>query len=346
MLKRHLSIALAFTLLCSPLLSHAQNAGGDSGFFDRKAEGWFWYKEEIPEEPPEPEEPEPEIVAAPPPEPAPIEEVEPARPKGPEVFSAAWFRENLPKYKDAAWDNPTIENVRTYMYLQRYAMDRSEQFANASEMAVVGDPFLDEETRRPSASFASQTLDRWAGRNKDNITHKIAQKAGLFFFFESDSDTSRIQAPILKMLETRDGFTILPISLDGKPLPDGSFPNFRTDQGQADAMGVDALPALFLVSEDREVEPIAQGVLALTELKSRIILAAKRRGWISDEEFNKTKPILNLDNNIAAILDAHSYELGQQSGQTSTEDDGTNFIPPEQLSDFIREKLRTSSGAQ
>lgn len=82
------------------------------------------------------------------------------------MFSAEWFRENLPKYKDLAWNNPTVENVRTFLYLQRFAIDRSEQFSDATELAVVGDPFLDEITRRPAATFASQQVDRDAGNAK------------------------------------------------------------------------------------------------------------------------------------------------------------------------------------
>jgi conjugal transfer pilus assembly protein TraF len=337
MLRIHritLIAAAAYLLLAQ--IAFAQADGQPSRFYDRKAEGWFWYNEEVPEEEVETEEPPPEPLAtkqsAEPPQQQPV-----SRPTGPAVFSAGWFRENLPKYRDAAWDNPTIENVRTYMYLQRYAMDRSEQFANTTELAVVGDPFLDEESRRPSATFASQKLDRWAGMAKDEIAQKIAKQAGIFFFFRSDSDTSRIQAPILKMLEARDGFTVLPISVDGKPLPDGIFPHYRTDEGQAEKLGVEIFPSLYLVSADREVEPIAQGVMSLADLKHRIILVAKRRGWISDDEFNKTKPILNQDSNIAAILDAQSYEISNlTAGSRDTE---TNFIPPEELSEFIRQKL-------
>lgn len=339
MLRFYRAILLALGVSLIAPLTHAQDSDPENRFYDRKAEGWFWYKEEIPKEEPEPEKPEPKVVAAPPPnqnQPEP-EESEPELPQGPAVFSAAWFRENLPKYKDAAWDNPTIENVRTYMYLQRYAMDRSEQFADATELAVVGDPFLDEESRRPSATFASQKLDRWAGQEKDQVAHQIAQKAGIFFFFRSDSDTSRVQAPILKMLELRDGFTILPISVDGKPLPGGIFPDFRTDQGQAEKLGAEVFPSLYLVSEDREVEPIAQGVLSLADLKHRIILVARRRGWISENEFNKTKPIMNMDNNIAAILDAQSYEISSMAKDSS--DSETNFIRPEKLSEFIKQKL-------
>lgn len=127
---------------------------GRVGFYERKEEGWFWYKEEPQKTEKKPEEPEPKPVAdtkpTPPKPPA-------AQPSGPEMFSAEWFRENLPKYKDLAWNNPTIENVRTFLYLQRFAIDRSEQFSDATELAVVGDPFLDEITRRPAGYLCFAT---------------------------------------------------------------------------------------------------------------------------------------------------------------------------------------------
>ena len=69
--------------------------------------------------------------------------------EGPAVFSADWVKENLEVYKKVAWDNPTVENLRAYLTLQRFAIDRSEQFAYAGRMAVEGDPFLDEVSRNP-----------------------------------------------------------------------------------------------------------------------------------------------------------------------------------------------------
>jgi conjugal transfer pilus assembly protein TraF len=332
--NKKILFAIGLSIISTSVLSQDQDS--NSRFYDRKAEGWFWYNEEIPEEEPEQEEIEPEITAV---QPKQEEQSTPelSIPQGPNVLSSAWFRENLPKYKDQAWDNPTIENVRVYMYLQRYAMDRSEQFADATELAVVGDPFLDEETRRPSATFASQKLDRWAGQEKDSLTRNIAKKAGIFFFFRSDSGTSRTQAPILKMLAARDGFTILPISVDGKPLPNDIFPQYKIDDGQAEKLGVTTFPALFLVSENNEIEPISQGVLSLADIKHRIVLVAQRRGWITEEEFNKTIPIMNLDSNIAAILEDKSYELSDIARETNNQE--TNFIPPEKLAEFIKQKL-------
>jgi conjugal transfer pilus assembly protein TraF len=333
MFKPHkIALIAAFLMIHTPGIS-AFESNSDSRFYDRKAEGWFWYNEEIPEPEPELEElPEPiaSVIAEPPTETA------PPQPSGPSIFSAAWFRENLPKYQDAAWDNPTVENVRTYMYLQRYAMDRSEQFADTTELAVIGDPFLDEESRRPSAVFASQKVDLWAGREATNLSQKIGQRAGIFFFFDSKSDTSIIQAPILQKLADEDGYNILPISIDGQPLPGNMFPDYRVDEGQAENLGVEVLPALFLVTENREIEPIAQGVLALNDLKRRIILVSKRRGIITDEEFNKTRPFED-GTNIAAILDSKSVQLADIASKSEEFDE--NFIPPDQLGAFIRNQL-------
>ncbi|HGH5042525.1 TPA: conjugal transfer protein TraF [Salmonella enterica subsp. enterica serovar Minnesota] len=180
--------------------------GTRPGFYERKEEGWFWYKEEPKEPEKKPEKPKPKPVAeAKPTQPKPAAPL----PSGPEMFSAEWFRENLPKYKDLAWNNPTVENVRTFLYLQRFAIDRSEQFSDATELAVVGDPFLDEITRRPAATFASQQVDRDAGNAKNMLLKSVAERVGIFFFYKSDDDYSDLQAPLIKMLEQGEGFSII-----------------------------------------------------------------------------------------------------------------------------------------
>lgn len=331
-----LSILLVTALTLGSSLP-AWSLESQSRFYDRKEEGWFWYKEDPPEPEKKPKKPEPKPVVAakpvqaPPPAPAAI--------PGPEMFSAKWFRENLPKYKDLAWDNPTIENVRTFLYLQRFAIDRSEQFSDTSELAVVGDPFLDEISRRPAATFASQQVDRDAGNAKNQLLKSVANRVGIFFFYKSDDEYSDLQAPLVKMLEQGEGFSIVPVSMDGKPLPSGLFPAYKTDEGHAKQLGVITFPAIYLASPDGQFAPIGQGPMSLPEINHRILVAAKRNGWVSDDEFNQTRPVLNLENNIAERL--ASQELGsdlQELSQSSSDKD--NFIPPDQLMQYIRGKLQ------
>ena len=79
--------------------------------------------------------------------------------------------------------------------------------------------------------------------------------------------------------------------------------------------------------------------MSLRELNHRILGAAKRNGWVTDEEFNRTRPVLNLENNIAERL--ASPELGSDLKQLSqASGDKDNFVPPEQLMKYIRDKLQ------
>ncbi|MEK9497172.1 conjugal transfer protein TraF [Photorhabdus sp. P32] len=304
-------------------------------FYERKAEGWFWYEPDPKELEEEIKKPEPKPIDPPP---TPVKPAVPV-PKKPGMFSAAWFRENLPKYKDLAWDNPTIENVRTFLYLQRFAIDRSEQFSDTTELAVVGDPFLDEITRRPAATFASQQVDRDAGNAKNRLLKNVSQRVGIFFFYKSDDNYSNLQAPLIKMLEQAEGFSIVPISVDGKPLPNNLFPDFRTDNGHARQLGVVTYPAIFLASPEGQFTPIGQGPMSLPELNHRILVAAKRNNWVSDKEFNRTRPVLNFENNIAEQLASPELEATLQA-LSKTNGDKDNFVPPEQLMNYIQAKLQ------
>ena len=318
-----------------PVQGWAQSV--QTGFYERKNEGWFWYKEELPttaQKPKKRRAVSPSVAVSSPP---PI----PTKPAAPNLFSAKWFRENLPKYKDLAWDNPTVENVRLFLYLQRFAIDRSEQFSDSTELAVVGDPYLDEISRRPTATYASQQIDRNAGHARTQLLRAIATRVGIFFFFRSNDEHSDLQAPLIKMLEQREGFAVMAISNDGKALPSNLFPAYRTDNGHAKQLGVITYPALYLASPDGQFAPIGQGPMSLPEINQRILVAAKRNGWVSDQEFDQTRPLLNRESNIAERLVPEQFDADLQhlSSHNTTAD---NFIPPAQLMQYLRDKLTNS----
>ncbi|TDX23691.1 F plasmid transfer operon protein TraF [Modicisalibacter xianhensis] len=212
------------------------------------------------------------------------------------------------------------------MYLQRYAMDRSSQFADVTQLAVVGDPWLDESVRRPTASFASQDLDRQAGNARNQLLSALAERVGIFFFYSSDCAMCEAQVPIMKMAQ-RD-FKVVPISLDGKDLPSAPFSDVKADSGHAEMLGVEQLPAIYLASPDGQFAPIAQGAIALNEMRERMIIAARKAGWVTEEEFNKTRPILNLEDNLSEVLPMDALGSAASEGET-------NFIPPAELLNII-----------
>ncbi|CAM5558746.1 conjugal transfer protein TraF [Eoetvoesiella caeni] len=307
-------------------------------FYEGKADGWFWYNEEpevIEEEPiePPPPAPVPIIIAT---EPA---ASEPKAPTGPSPLSSAWLQVNMPKYLQAAMDNPTMENVKAYLYLQRVAVDKAEQYSIASQMANIGDPFLDETIRRPASSFAVSSVDSMAGIAKNKLVSDIAQKAGIFFFFSSDCNLCQIQAPLLKSLEDHEGFTIIPISVDGKNLPDSPWDKYRKDNGQAEQLNVTNLPAMFLVDANGTIAPLGQSAYALPELQQRIVAAAKQHNWITDDQYNKTRPILNYAN-LAEVLTPASGAASDDISSLQKKADPEGFIEPSDLLKYINQKVK------
>lgn len=306
-----MGIALAFGLG----YAHA----GEVRFTERKAEGWFFYNETVEEEPapieePVPEEPRMITQQTPPPEPS----SPPAEP-APPPLSAEWMRENLPRYMDRAWDDPSPENVQAFFLLQRYAMDRSGEFAEVAQRVTMGNPMLDESSRRPFSTFAAQDLDRFAGQQRNALLDEIASKAGLFVFFSSECRLCQTMAPVLAHLNGQ--FEMTPISLDGKDLPNAPFPNMRPDAGHAAQLGVQTLPAIFLVSPDAEFIPLAQGATSLTDLRERIVLGATQMGLVTEEQFDRTRSINNLHINLA----------NRPLGIEANSQDPSGFIEPQLL---------------
>jgi conjugal transfer pilus assembly protein TraF len=208
-------------------------------------------------------------------------------------FSVAWIKTELPKLHARALDDPTRENVAAYLYVQRVALDKAETFTQVAQRTVSLDPLLDENVRRPIATFASQQVDAQASISARKTLATLAKDTGIFFFFRSDCPYCEMQAPVLKALAVRYGFRILPISLDGRPLPSGKFPNFQRDQGQAEALGVIATPAMFLVRAPNHFVGIGQGALAKNVLEKRILSSAAVAGWIDKTTLQASRAVRN-----------------------------------------------------
>lgn len=303
--KYSVSTVLALLALSVPAVNafSASYMQHSQGFYERKAEGWFWYDDPLEAEETELPLPEPleqPIVALPDNDQEIISEQVPDH--GPKLLSAAWLREAMPKYLELAIDNPTVENVRAYMYLQRIMMDKAERYALATQRVVTGDPLLDETTRRPLASFAIQAVDAKSGREQTHLLQKIANSAGLFFFFSSACQKCMAQAPLIKSLQKHLGFAVMPVSVDGKNMTNSPWAQFKTDEGHARHLNIKALPAIYLASSDGQFELVGQSVYSLPELKDRILFAAARKGWVTQKELNQTRPVLD-STNVAEIID-------------------------------------------
>ncbi|MFC1337534.1 MAG: conjugal transfer protein TraF [gamma proteobacterium symbiont of Clathrolucina costata] len=281
---------LGFLILTFSMSAPASDAGDGSRWLDRKAEGYFWYKSEPEKETEQKnkEEPAPPIT----------QETSPSQ-EGPAPLSSAWIRANIQGYLDAAIDNPTAENVAAYLYIQKYAMDKSFAFMDASQEVTLGHSAFDEINRRPTATFANRKLDEMATSNNKSILEKVSSSAGIFFFMDG-SEATQIQTEIIEMLERNYQFDTIKIATDS--LPDElRGQSIRQDNGHAAQMGISSLPAIVLMRGDGVYDIVSQAPVSYPDLQKRILVGAKRLGVISDQDFNSTRPIANISQNMAAL---------------------------------------------
>ena len=292
-------------------------------FYRENAQGWYWYQDPEQEEEPEAVRIEPRVPTSP--EPAPL--------------SAQWVRKMLPRYKDLAWDNPTPENIETYFLIQRFAMDRSQEFSDVAQRVIVGNPYLDESARRPINTYGIRSVDRKAGAMMEKMLEKVAERAGLFFFFKSDCQFCEAQAPLIKLLETVNGFSVLAISIDGQSLQSVQFDDTREDKGQARQLNVTATPALFLVTQAGHFENLGQSIMSLEDLKRRILIGAVRAGVLSETDIQQTRPVMT------PYDDPHNLSRSLQELMVKAQDEQgrgfDGFIEPKVLLGYLNKNRQS-----
>ncbi|MCC7005672.1 MAG: conjugal transfer protein TraF [Ottowia sp.] len=180
-------------------------------------------------------------------------------------------REALEALKDRAVMMPTEENIKEYVAAQQYVFEKGAVFSDTWRRVVWANPELDYTLRRPVNNTAIRTYDQAQDQKELSYLKKLAKEHGLMFFFRSDCAYCHKMAPTLKQLGKQFGIEILPVSLDGPGLPD--FPNPKINTGQAKALRVERVPALFIASrKTKDIAPVGYGVMSQTEIINRIFL--------------------------------------------------------------------------
>ncbi|MBU3826952.1 MAG: conjugal transfer protein TraF [Candidatus Anaerobiospirillum merdipullorum] len=331
-------------LLCSSAFAALPGAGS---FWDKSGEGYWWYAQD-PQTPkpikPQPKKQPPVVVV----EAKEKKTEQPTEtPTPPAVFSADWVEENLKVYRRLAWDNPTVENLRAYLYLQRFAMDRSEQFAYAGQMAVQGDPFLDEVARAPLGGSMNVNRTSYINAEQGRLLKKLYERVGIFFVFKNRCYICDEQAQVLKNASRNLGITVKAISID-TPEPGNVtaslFPDYIVNPNIVQQLNIRALPSsFFLDAQTADIKPLVQGFVTLSDLNRRAISAAKQYKWLPDSDFDYVKPFDDVTS-LASVLEtdsplaAHLESIKEQSNPYGKD---TNFIDPGVLVEEIR-KAKTA----
>lgn len=166
--------------------------------------------------------------------------------------------------------DPTPENVKTYMRLQKRWVDNSAYMTAQWKRVVWANPDLDPSVEWPTSQLGRQT-ERDIERTAEQASiEKVKDRYGIFYFGAGTCDFCAVYEQILSGFADRYGVTILPVSTDGKPLR--GFEAYQVDTGQRAAMGIaDVTPALALFDNATdEVIPVGYGMLTISELEYRI----------------------------------------------------------------------------
>ncbi len=317
--------------------AYALYTASPSSFWNKNAEGYFWYqkdKEELHLKNTK-VKPKENIVTA---EKEPKEplEAKPTENSAPKVFSADWVRKNLEVYKQVAWDNPTVENLRAYLYLQRFAVDRSEQFAYAGQMAVLGDPYLDEVSRAPMGGNMTKIRGYLLNGEQKYVLNKLFDdRVGVFFVFKNNCYLCDRQAKVLKLAKQEmPNLEIQAVALDE---PDDKcesakeFTDYIVNPDVIKDYDIKALPASFFFNaKTSEIKPLVQGFVTLADFNRRSIQAAQKYQWLPPEDFNLVKPVDDVTS-LASLLTTDSDLATRLTAQKSSENplgQDTNYISP------------------
>jgi len=151
-------------------------------------------------------------------------------------------------------------------------------------------------------------MDDKATQGTEKAAKQLAKSAGLWFFYSSTCSFCVKEAGVLKGLMNAYDFKVVPIALDGMPLPSGDFKDFTIDRGQAKKMGVESTPALFLVKPGQEgggVLQLGQGLLSGDEIIKRAITLSHQNGWLNENDYNETLKVkpLQVDNQTIRNID-------------------------------------------
>lgn len=287
------------TLLPILFIVAASAASASNSFYGDKARGWHWYEttpEEV-EEPPQKTDPPKqtkEDAAKKPPVQQPKRQ---SLIKGPEPFSVQWLRVNMPILQERAIDNPSKENIETYYYAQRVAMDKAQRYAESARLVVENDPFLDENNRVPFAAYTKTFFLKGVEAGKDEALKELSTKAGLWVFFSSSCNFCRPQLFTVSEVARKHGFATKFISIDGAGVP--GVKDFVKDNGSAKLLNITVTPTTVLVVPPNNYYVVSQGMMAQSQLADRILLAAESQNLLSPQLLAKinaySKGVLTTD---------------------------------------------------
>jgi conjugal transfer pilus assembly protein TraF len=273
-------------LLLVPLLLASSTALGGGFFNSQKETGWFWHKDETQKkEKKKTKKPKVKLLRA-----------EVSKKEKKLINQDAELLLSLPDkitdkdldkltpaqvgrlwelyYERALW-KPNEQDYENLLKIQDYAIKKSEMHTVALLEVLRKHPEWNPNVKRPIVTYGRRVHYRIRENEINDYLRKYKDKAGLYFFFESNCPFCTAQASVLKLFQKLTGWQVLPISVDGICLP--QYPGCQPDRGLAEKLNIKNFPAIFLVIPHYKdgkpfMQPVSYGLVSMDELKKTIYL--------------------------------------------------------------------------
>ena len=231
-------------------------------YYEAAGRGRHWYQPIPP--PPEEETPDAPPDVPPLPVPAPLTPREILKRQG-EAWQDALARAVL---------HPSPKHYLEYLRMTSAIQDQAQRFALGFKHMIWRTPEFDYTLTAPVQAEAIAAKNQRALFQETADLAALADRYGLVFFLRSDCPYCHRFAPILKTFAGTHGFSVLPVSLDGKGLPEFPFP--KPNALLAQKLEVDVVPTVFLVDPVRnQLLPVSYGFTDASTLAKKILWAAQ-----------------------------------------------------------------------
>ncbi len=165
---------------------------------------------------------------------------------------------------------PSSENFVKYFRLQNYWTQQAGLFSMSAKKAMLENPELDYNLQYShyNGTVKNQLAADYAEQRQAIST--LAQHYGVMFFYRGREAIDGQLVQVIKNFRETYGLSVIPVSVDGVINP--MLPDSRTDQGQAEQLGVKFFPAMMLVNpKSGQVKPLSYGFISQDDLAKQFL---------------------------------------------------------------------------
>lgn len=228
------------------------------------------------------------------------EKLEEQKAAAPKPGSSEWIKQSMPKARQAAADDPTTENIRSLLLLEKMMHDKARRLARRAEAISQIDPVLDGSYRPTTSTLVSRNRNSEIAKNQTSLFEKLVKNDVVFWLFV-DEECSLCTEWVfsLSILTKRHGVKVLFVTPKGVTIPDpGDLLGvddekkweFIVENGQAEKLGLKNETALFAYnSKTKEYVSVARGFVVADSIIPKVLVSADYTGWITPEEMDTTR---------------------------------------------------------